>query len=49
MRLPESVLPVNNIETDYVDTDAEGDPEFVENEELKEAVNINKLNFYIEY
>ena len=39
MGLPEGVLPVHNIETDYVDTDAEADPEFVESE-LKEAVNI---------
>ena len=40
MGLPEGILPVHNIETDYVDDDAEKDPEFVENEKLKEAVII---------
>ena len=38
MGLPEGVLPAHNIETDYVDTDAEADPEFVENKHLKDAV-----------
>eukprot|EP00795_Rhopilema_esculentum_P012809 gene12809-3548_t len=37
MGLPEGILPLHNIETDYVDDDAETDPEFVENEKLKEA------------
>lgn len=39
MGLPHGVLPMHHIETDYVDTDAEADPEFVENQQLREAVN----------
>lgn len=38
MGLPDGVLPVHNIETDYIDSEAEADPEFVENGKLKEAV-----------
>ena len=41
MGLPEGFLPMHNIESDYVESDAETDPEFVENEEIKQAVNIN--------
>ncbi len=44
MGLPEGFLPVHGIETDFVDTDVDTDPEFVENEEIKKAVIIKGIN-----